>query len=52
LKVSIAFPRLENRRIVGISKLPCVGAGCDEAVHSLFERALAGHGVGAVEATT
>jgi len=52
LKVPIAFPRLENRRIVGISKLPCVGAGCDEAIHSLFERALAGHGVGAVEATT
>ena len=31
---------------------PLRAAGCDEAIHSLFERALAGHGVGAVEATT
>src|SRR2546422_11727000 len=43
LKVSIAFPRLENRRIVGISKLPCVGAGCGEAGHSVVEGPLAGH---------
>ena len=51
LKLPIAFPRLENRQIVGISKLPCVGAGCDEAIRALFERTLAGRGVGAVEAT-
>ena len=40
LKLPIAFPRLKNRRVVGISKLPCVGAGCDEAIRALFERAL------------
>jgi predicted DsbA family dithiol-disulfide isomerase len=40
LKLPIAFPRLENRRVVGISKLPCVGAGCDGAIRAFFERAL------------
>src|SRR3989441_7130350 len=44
LEVPIALPPLENRRIVGISKLPCVGAGGDEAGPSLFERALGGPG--------
>ncbi len=43
LKLPIAFPRFEDRRIVGLTKLPCVGAGCDEAIRALFERALAGH---------
>lgn len=52
LKLPIAFPRLENRQIVGISKLPCVGAGCDEAMRALFERALATDGVETVERTT
>ena len=42
LKLPIAFPRLENRRVVGISKLPCAGAECDEAFRALFERALVG----------
>ncbi len=42
LKLPMAFPRLENRRVVGISKLPCAGAGCDDSIRALFERALAG----------
>src|SRR5207237_2935671 len=49
LKVPIAFPRLENRRIVGIRKLPCVGAGCDEEIQLLYARGMASLGIGEVD---
>jgi predicted DsbA family dithiol-disulfide isomerase len=52
LRLPMAFPRLENRRIVGLTKLPCVGATCDEMLRALFERALTGSGIRAGQATT
>lgn len=40
LRSPIAFPSMRNRRIVGVSPLPCCGAGCLDATRELFERAL------------
>jgi hypothetical protein len=51
LKLPIAFPRLENRRVVCISKLPCVGTGCDGAIRAFFERALDTRAAGAPQAS-
>lgn len=36
----IAFPRLEERQIIGVAALPCCGDGCLEATRAIFERAL------------
>ncbi len=36
----IAFPRMRNRRIVGVGSLPCCGEGCLDATREMFERAL------------
>lgn len=41
LDLPIAFPHLQNRRIVAMDPLPCVGVACDGAIRALFERALA-----------
>ncbi len=40
LRLPIAFPRIEEQRIVAIAPLPCAGHGCDGAMRALFERAL------------
>ncbi|MEW6636533.1 MAG: dithiol-disulfide isomerase, partial [Actinomycetota bacterium] len=40
LRHPIAFPKLRERRVVGIDEPPCCGAGCLEATRKLFEEAL------------
>lgn len=40
LRLPIAFPRIENGRIVAMAPLPCWGHGCDDAVRALFDQAL------------
>lgn len=42
LRLPIAYPRIENRRIVRMAPLPCVDTECDETIRGLFEQALAG----------
>lgn len=41
LRLPIAYPRIENQRIVAMAPLTCYGHGCDDAMRALFERALA-----------
>jgi predicted DsbA family dithiol-disulfide isomerase len=41
LPAPLAEPRMRNRRIVAIGRLPCYGESCRDAVRALFERALA-----------
>jgi predicted DsbA family dithiol-disulfide isomerase len=41
LRHALAYARIENGRIQSVGKLPCCGEGCDEAIRSLFEMALA-----------
>lgn len=41
LRLPIAYPRIEHQRIVAVAPLTCYGQGCDDAMRSLFERALA-----------
>ena len=40
LKHPIAFPRLKERRIVGVGELPCCGESCLAETRELFEQAL------------
>jgi predicted DsbA family dithiol-disulfide isomerase len=40
LRAPLAEPRLRNRRIVGVGRLPCCGDACLDATRALFERAL------------
>ncbi len=40
LKHPIAYPSMENDKIVKVGILPCCGEGCLEATRGLFERAL------------
>ncbi len=40
LRHPIAFPMMRNRRVVGVTPLPCWGQGCLDATRALFERAL------------
>jgi predicted DsbA family dithiol-disulfide isomerase len=44
LRAPLAEPRMRNRKIVGIGRLPCFGDACLDATRALFERALAGGG--------
>ncbi len=41
LAMALAVPQFENRRIVSMGALTCVGAACDDATRRLFERASA-----------
>ncbi len=40
LSAPLAEPRLRNRRIVAIGRLPCYGDSCRDAVRALFDRAV------------
>lgn len=40
LKHPIAFPKLKERRIVGVGELPCCGESCLAETRELFEQAL------------
>jgi len=42
LRLPIAYPRIEAKRVVAISPLSCYGRGCDDAMRALFDRALHG----------
>lgn len=41
LRHPIAFPRMEDHRVVGVRPLPCCGEGCLEETRTLFEEAAA-----------
>ncbi len=43
LKHPIAFPKVRERKVVGIRELPCCGEGCLDATRDLFEQALLGY---------
>ena len=40
LRLPIAYPRIEDQRIVAMAPLTCYGRGCDDAMRALFDRAL------------
>ncbi|MCC7129031.1 MAG: hypothetical protein B6D39_06355 [Anaerolineae bacterium UTCFX2] len=40
LRHPLAYPNMENGKIVAVSKLPCCGEGCYQATRDLFEQAL------------
>jgi protein-disulfide isomerase-like protein with CxxC motif len=40
LRSPIAYPVMQEHRIVRVQKLPCCGEGCLTATRELFERAL------------
>lgn len=40
LRHPIAYPQIENGKILSVGKLPCCGEGCYEATRALFEQAL------------
>jgi predicted DsbA family dithiol-disulfide isomerase len=40
LRHPIAFPRMRDRKVIGVAPLPCHGAECLAATRDLFERAL------------
>lgn len=40
LRHPIAYPNIQNGKLVSVGKLPCCGEGCYEATHALFEQAL------------
>jgi hypothetical protein len=40
LRHPMAYPNIENGRILSVGKLPCCGEGCYEATRALFEQAL------------
>jgi predicted DsbA family dithiol-disulfide isomerase len=40
LPAPLAEPRMRNRRIVGIGRLPCYGDSCRDAVRALFDHAV------------
>ena len=39
LRHPLAYPRIENGKILSVGKLPCCGEGCYEATRALFEQA-------------
>ncbi|MBP9676890.1 MAG: hypothetical protein KBD67_09155, partial [Anaerolineaceae bacterium] len=40
LRHPIAYPRLQNGKIISIGRLPCSGEGCYTATRALFDAAL------------
>jgi predicted DsbA family dithiol-disulfide isomerase len=40
LRHPIAYPRMEDRTVVGVATLPCCGEGCLEATREIVEQAL------------
>ncbi len=40
LRLQMAYPNIQDGKIVSVGKLPCYGQGCYEATRELFERAL------------
>jgi predicted DsbA family dithiol-disulfide isomerase len=40
LRLPIAYPRMEDRKVVGVAALPCCGDGCVEATRGVIEQAL------------
>lgn len=43
LRAPISMPKIRNRKIVSMSPLTCVGAGCVDETRALFEAAIAQH---------
>lgn len=39
LSWTMAFPKIRDRRIVSMGRLPCCGSECDDGVRELFQRA-------------
>jgi hypothetical protein len=44
LVAPLAEPRMRERKIVAVGRLPCYGESCRNATRALFERALAAAG--------
>ena len=42
LRHPLAYPRMEDRKVVGVAPLPCCGEGCLEATRALVTQALTG----------
>jgi hypothetical protein len=42
LRHPLAYPRMENDKVIGVPPLPCCGEGCLEATRSMIEQALPG----------
>ena len=40
LRHPIAYPRMEERKVIGVAALPCCGEGCLEATRGIIEQAL------------
>jgi predicted DsbA family dithiol-disulfide isomerase len=40
LRHPIAYPQMEDRKVVGVAALPCCGEGCVEATRQVIEKAL------------
>lgn len=40
LRLPIAYPRMEDRKVVGVAALPCCGDDCVEAMRGVIEQAL------------
>jgi predicted DsbA family dithiol-disulfide isomerase len=40
LRHPIAYPQMEDRKVVGVAALPCCGEGCLEATRQVIEKAL------------
>jgi hypothetical protein len=40
LRRPLAYPNIENGKILSVGKLPCCGENCYEATRALFEQAL------------
>jgi predicted DsbA family dithiol-disulfide isomerase len=40
LRLPIAYPRMEERKVVGVAALPCCGDGCLEATRGVIAQAL------------
>lgn len=43
LRHPMAYPNIENGKIISVGKLPCYGESCYEATRNLFEQALINH---------
>jgi hypothetical protein len=40
LRHPIAYPQMEERKVVGVAALPCCGEGCLEATRAVIEQAV------------
>ncbi len=40
LRLPIAYPRMEERKVVGVTALPCYGEGCLEATRAVVDQSL------------